>query len=64
MLNRPPAFRVAILAVALIALRTSTLPAQDTAHVVIVATTDVHGHATGWDFIAGKPFAGGLTRAA
>ncbi len=38
--------------------------AQDTAHVVLVSTTDVHGHATGWDFVEGKAFGGGLTRAA
>nr|MBA2626786.1 5'-nucleotidase C-terminal domain-containing protein [Gemmatimonadales bacterium] len=35
---------------------------QDTAHLVIVATTDVHGRATAWDYVAGKPFPGGLTR--
>ena len=64
MLNCHPAFRVAIIALAPIILRPATLPAQDTAHVVIVATTDVHGHATGWDFVTGQPFAGGLTRAA
>ncbi len=40
------------------------LAAQDTAHVVIVSTTDVHGHATGWDFVEGRPFPGGLTRVA
>ena len=40
------------------------LHAQDTAHVVVVSTTDVHGHASGWDFIEGRPFPGGLTRAA
>lgn len=39
-------------------------PVQDTAHVVIVATTDVHGHATDWDYIARQPFAGGLPRVA
>ena len=36
----------------------------DTAHLVLVATTDVHGHATEWDFVADQPFPGGLTRAA
>jgi 2',3'-cyclic-nucleotide 2'-phosphodiesterase/3'-nucleotidase len=36
----------------------------DTAHIVLVATTDVHGHATEWDFVADQPFPGGLTRAA
>ena len=36
---------------------------QDTAHVVLVATTDVHGRATAWDYVTGKPFPGGLVRA-
>ncbi len=36
----------------------------DTAHLVLVASTDVHGHATEWDFVADRPFPGGLTRAA
>jgi 2',3'-cyclic-nucleotide 2'-phosphodiesterase/3'-nucleotidase len=36
----------------------------DTAHLVLVATTDVHGHATEWDFLADRPFPGGLARAA
>ena len=40
------------------------LAAQDTAHVVVVSTTDVHGHEGGWDFVEGRPFPGGLTRAA
>ncbi len=47
------------LALALIA-----APLQDTAHVVVVATTDVHGHATDWDYIANQPSSGGLTRVA
>lgn len=38
--------------------------AQDTAHVVLVASTDVHGQATGWDYAVDRPFSGGLTRAA
>jgi 2',3'-cyclic-nucleotide 2'-phosphodiesterase (5'-nucleotidase family) len=38
--------------------------AQDTARVVIVATTDVHGQATAWDYAADRSFPGGLTRAA
>ncbi|NNG14875.1 MAG: hypothetical protein HKM89_00250 [Gemmatimonadales bacterium] len=37
---------------------------QDSAHVVVVATTDVHGHATGWDYLLDRPFPGGLARAA
>ncbi len=36
----------------------------DTAHIVIVATTDVHGHATDWDYTANRPFPGGLSRVA
>jgi 2',3'-cyclic-nucleotide 2'-phosphodiesterase / 3'-nucleotidase / 5'-nucleotidase len=39
-------------------------PVQDTAHLVLVATTDVHGHATDWDYVNGKPFPGGLARVA
>jgi 2',3'-cyclic-nucleotide 2'-phosphodiesterase/3'-nucleotidase/5'-nucleotidase len=39
-------------------------PAQDTAHVVLVATTDIHGHATDWDYARQQPFAGGLARVA
>ena len=41
-----------------------TQPVQDTAHVVVVATTDVHGHAMDWDYPARKPFPGGLSRVA
>ncbi len=36
----------------------------DTTHLVLVATTDVHGHATEWDYVGDRPFPGGLTRAA
>ena len=36
----------------------------DSAHVVLVATADVHGRTTGWDYIAGRPAAGGLARVA
>ena len=36
----------------------------DTARVIIVATTDVHGNATAWDYALERPFQGGLTRAA
>ena len=39
-------------------------PLQDTAHVVLVATTDIHGHATDWDYARQRPFAGGLVRVA
>jgi 2',3'-cyclic-nucleotide 2'-phosphodiesterase / 3'-nucleotidase len=39
-------------------------PLQDTAHVVLVATTDLHGHATDWDYARQRPFAGGVARVA
>ncbi|HET8762999.1 MAG TPA: 5'-nucleotidase C-terminal domain-containing protein [Gemmatimonadales bacterium] len=38
--------------------------APDTAHLVIVATTDVHGRAFAWDYTTDRPFPGGLTRVA
>lgn len=38
--------------------------APDTAHLVVVATTDVHGYVTDRDYYTGKPFPGGLERAA
>jgi 2',3'-cyclic-nucleotide 2'-phosphodiesterase/3'-nucleotidase/5'-nucleotidase len=40
------------------------LAAQDTAHLVIAATTDVHGAVTAWDYVADRAASGGLTRAA
>src|SRR5438445_699721 len=46
------------------ALVRAAAPLQDTAHVVLVATTDVHGRATDWDYAADRPFAGGLARVA
>ena len=36
----------------------------DSAHVVLVATTDVHGRTTGWDYVAHRPSPGGLARVA
>jgi 2',3'-cyclic-nucleotide 2'-phosphodiesterase/3'-nucleotidase/5'-nucleotidase len=39
-------------------------PIQDTAHVVLVATTDVHGRATDWDYVRQQTYPGGLTRVA
>ena len=44
----------------------ASLAAQvpDSAHLVLVATTDVHGHATAWDYVAHRPYAGGLARVA
>ena len=38
--------------------------APDSAHVVLVATTDVHGRATAWDYLADGTASGGLTRVA
>lgn len=40
------------------------LPAADTIHLVLVATVDIHGQATEWDYLHGTPAAGGLSRAA
>jgi 2',3'-cyclic-nucleotide 2'-phosphodiesterase / 3'-nucleotidase / 5'-nucleotidase len=48
----------------LTALNLYAAPIQDSAHIVFVATTDLHGHATDWDYLNGKPFAGGLARVA
>src|SRR5207244_11023690 len=39
-------------------------PVSDTAHVVIVATTDVHGRVLGWDYVTDQEAPGGLSRAA
>jgi 2',3'-cyclic-nucleotide 2'-phosphodiesterase (5'-nucleotidase family) len=38
--------------------------APDTAHVVLVATTDVHGRVTAWDYLADRAAPSGLTRVA
>jgi 2',3'-cyclic-nucleotide 2'-phosphodiesterase/3'-nucleotidase len=40
------------------------LASADTIHIVLVATTDVHGHATEWDYVADRSYPGGLSRAA
>jgi 2',3'-cyclic-nucleotide 2'-phosphodiesterase (5'-nucleotidase family) len=37
---------------------------QDSAHVVVVATTDVRGEALGWDYLADASVPGGLARVA
>ena len=39
-------------------------PSPDSAHVVIVATTDVHGRVLGWDYVRDAAAPGGLARAA
>src|SRR2546430_17252515 len=36
----------------------------DTAHIVIVATTDIHGRVFGWDYVRDAAAPGGLSRAA
>src|SRR5205814_9002447 len=38
--------------------------APDTAHTVIVAPTDIHGRALGWDYVRDAATPGGLSRAA
>ena len=47
----------------LLALQAATNP-PDTAHIVIVATTDVHGRVLGWDYVRDAATPGGLSRAA
>ena len=40
-------------------------PAQsDTAHIVVVATTDIHGRILGWDYVRDAAAPGGLSRVA
>src|SRR4051812_27612300 len=43
---------------------TQAAPAADTAHIVIVATTDIHGRVLGWDYVRDASAPGGLSRAA
>ena len=38
--------------------------APDTTHLVIVSTTDVHGHATEWNYLTDAAYPGGLSRVA
>jgi 2',3'-cyclic-nucleotide 2'-phosphodiesterase/3'-nucleotidase len=42
----------------------AVIQAPDTAHVVLVATTDVHGRATAWDYLADRAAPSGLSRVA
>ena len=42
----------------------TNVPQPDTAHIVIVATTDVHGRVLGWDYVKDAAAPGGLSRAA
>lgn len=46
------------------ALVLAAAPLQDTAHVVVVATSDLHGHVTDWDYVADRPAANSLSRVA
>lgn len=48
----------------LLLLATLAAPPPDTTHLVLVATTDVHGRAYGWDYVSDRPFDGGLARVA
>ena len=52
---------LALLPAPQIAAQSST---SDTAHVVIVATTDIHGRVMGWDYVRDAAAPGGLSRAA
>lgn len=47
-----------------VAVQNAPLSNSDTAHVVIVATTDVHGRVLGWDYVRDRAAPGGLSRAA
>ncbi len=49
---------------AFLAVALAVAPAQDSTHLVIVSTTDVHGRVTAWDYAADRPAPGGLARAA
>ncbi len=49
---------------ALLLVTAVTAASADTTHLVLVATTDVHGHATAWDYVSDRPFPGGVVRAA
>jgi len=57
-----------LLSALLFALQASSVSAQapspDTAHIVVIATTDVHGRVMGWDYVRDVAASGGLSRAA
>src|SRR6267143_5235861 len=42
----------------------SAAAAQDSLHVVVVSTTDIHGHVLSWDFVADREAPWGMDRAA
>ena len=51
-----------LLTAILLAFQAAQLP--DTAHLVIVSTTDIHGRVLGWDYVRDAAAPGGLSRAA
>src|SRR5436305_761702 len=53
-----------LLCTLLLALQNPAGSLPDTAHIVIVATTDVHGRVFGWDYVRDAAAPGGLSRAA
>lgn len=53
-----------LLCALLVALQTPAPQTPDTAHIVIVSTTDVHGRVLGWDDVRDAEAPGGLSRAA
>ena len=54
---------ILVIAAALL-FRATPASAQDSAHVVVVATTDVHGRATNWDYVLDREAPWGLSRVA
>ncbi|HEY9441951.1 MAG TPA: bifunctional UDP-sugar hydrolase/5'-nucleotidase, partial [Gemmatimonadales bacterium] len=48
----------------LLAVSLAAAQVPDSAHLVLVATTDAHGHITAWDYLAHRPYPGGLARVA
>src|SRR4029079_12386886 len=48
----------------LLAVSLAAAQVPDSAHLVLVATTDAHGRATAWDYVAHRPYPGGLARVA
>src|SRR3989442_956154 len=53
-----------LLCTLLLALQKPVASLPDTAHIVIVATTDIHGRVLGWDYVRDAAAPGGLSRAA
>lgn len=60
----PPAYIPLPMLSLLLAASLAVAQVPDSAHVVLVATTDVHGRTTGWDYVGHRPFPGGLARVA